>query len=416
MAKAHRSSWFARSLQGASLAVLGALGYRLGLPAPPLAVEVRGSDLVARYPGLRHAPEALVGSARHQFQRAPTPGEWILRGTLVGTPQVVVVHAGGSSVHLGGLQAEPPPVRILGPAPGPRLRVQAARGVTVWWAQAPEARFHLPPGRHEVPAPPAGLNTWTLGYRSAHESGETRFDGRALLQEWATRASRLPDAGTHLARTGLLAEAARPLLVDPAPRDAYAGWTEELLRVARDPFEVRVIANRQSDMLALAGRQQGTLPCLPDELPSGRFRAKPKLEGARGLEPNRADGAYSDLVNDMVIESVVPPLGRRIYLEDLVWPVSPPGRGRLVVTTRVRGGEDLWIRLWEFRMGGNGYRVLFPPRRCGGPAREWIVWEVPASDTPEPGNIIQLEVWNPGGSQVPPGLEVGEVLVGRRSS
>ena len=416
MAKAHGHGWFARILQGASLATLAVLGFQLGLPAPPLAVEVRGADLVARLPGLRSAPEATIGEARHMFQRAPTPGEWVLRGVLVGTPQPVVVHAGGGAVHLGSLQAEPPPLRILGPAPGAHLLVRVDRSVSVWWDPTPEVRFHLPAGLHEIPAPPPGANTWTLGYRSSRESGETRFEARALLQDWATRASQLPDAGTHLARTGLYDPEAKALLEDPAPRDPYSGWIEELLRVARDPLEVRLMANRQSDLVALAGRQAGKLPCPPADAGTGRFVEEPALVGARVLQPNRVDGAYSDLVNDMVIIRVVPPPGRRIYLQDLVWPVSPSGRGPLVVALRLEGGEDLWVRLWEFRMGGNGYRKQFPPVRCHGPDRKWIVWEIPPGDTPEPGNILQLEVWNPEGPSKPRGFQVGEVIVGRRAS
>lgn len=414
MAKAHAHGWLARILQGASLAVLGALGYQLGVPPAPMAVEVRGADLVVRIPTLSSAPEATVGEARHTLQRAPTPGEWILRGALVGTPQDVVVHAAGSAAHLGSLQAEPPPVRILGPAAGPRLEVQVSRGVTVWWDQALDARFHLPPGRHQIPAPPPGANTWTLGYRSAYESGEARFEARSLLQEWATAASSMPDAGTHLAGTGLLSPDARPLLVDPAPRDRYSGWVDELLRVARDPLEVRLMANRESDLLAMAGRQARTLPCLPEGARSGRFSNRPELTSLRVLEPNHADGGYSDLVNDMVIIRVVPPLGRRIYLADLVWPISPPGQGALTVAVRIQNSADLWVRLWEFRMGGNGYRVHFPPRSCPGPAREWMVWEIPPGDTPDPGNILQLEVWNPESTGVPAGFEVGETIVGRR--
>jgi hypothetical protein len=414
MSKAHAQGWLARLLQGASLASLGFLGYQLGVPSPPVAVEVRGADLVARVPGQEGAPEVTLGEARHPFQRAPTPGEWILRGALVSTPQEVVVHASGAAVHLGGLQAEPPPVRILGPAPGPQLEVLVARGVTVWWDQAPERRYHLPPGRHTIPAPPAGANTWTLGYRSAYESGEAAFDARTMLQEWATQASNFPDAGTHLARTGLFAEKARSLLRDPAPRDRYQGWTEELLRVARDPFEVRLIFNRQSDLLALEGRQHRTLPCDASQDPRIRRSAtRPDLVNPTVLERNRADGAYSDLVNDMVIVRVVPPAGRRIHLRDLVWPISPPGRGPLAVTVRIRNSEDLWVRMWEFRMGGNGYRVHFPPRHCDGPPREWLVWEIPPGDTPEPGNILQLEVWNPESTGVPEGFQVGDLEVGR---
>lgn len=414
MAKASGQSWGARLLQGISLAGLATLGYQLGQPAPPVAAEVRGVDLVVRVPGLAAAPEATVGEAHQGFQRAPTPGEWILRGVLVGTPQEVVVQAAGGSIHLGELQAEPPPVRILGPAPGHQLEVHVGRGVTVWWDGAPEVRLHLPPGLHRIPAPPRGDDTWEMGYRSAHESGEAHFDARKLLQAWATEAARVPDAGTHLAQTGLLAPSARALLADPSPRDRFAGWAEELMRATRDPLEVRLLFNRQSDLLALAGHLQGPLPCDPDGIHTGRFPARPELREARQLEPNGADGGYSDLMNDMVITRVVQPPGRRIRLQEFEWPGSPPGRGPLVVAFHMRHGEELWVRLWEVRMGGNGYRVHFPPRHCDGPEREWVVWEIPAGDSPEPGNLFQLELWNPDSTGVPPGLELGEITIGRR--
>lgn len=292
------------------------------------------------------------------------------------------------------------PLEILDLAPEHAVRVRVHRPVLAWWEADPSSSTFLPEGTTELPVPAA--RPYVLAWERDEGSGRLPWDATETLRAAAARLAAGPIPGGELVGQEQVLEGDAPLLVGPSPRDLLESWRRELLHALPHPERTRQVFGGLDEWATLEVRS-GRVPAPPCAPPAvepwdyGRSTESSlgRPPGAVTVPTGQQDLTAAGLIHDAALGAVLPPPGvlrRRFFL---YWPeTSPTGQGNLRIVLGVRGVDHRWLRFQEMKVNGDGFRATLPPAGCGARGERVAVVLEPEAE-PDPGILLQLEVWAP---------------------
>ncbi len=367
---------------------------------PALSVRVLGESALLSLTGLPAGDLPRVQADGNLLAVEPSeghPGRFLVSGLPPGAECELGIEASGQSWRLAKVRAGPPFAALLGPAPGRSVRLRILRAGLFAWEGDARRSWTLPAGIHEIPAPLPG-GPWRLVRRLGPEREAIAWEPDVVLAAWSEEASLRPSPGKEFSgQAGIPLELASAV-ARAGPLDGFAGWHRELLAAAPDPRVARKLWNRIHGWRSLVRGLGLGEPDEPDPWQVERGRPEPPSSAALDCPILPAPPPGYGLVESLAHEGDVPLPGDRGPAVYLRWPEGtlPEGAGLALILTVEEAPASSWFRLSELEVGGDGFRVEFPPEASGPALATELRFVLDPLQAPPGGVLLEVREWATG--------------------